>query len=233
MPQTSAKHYKTLPARLTRWVVAGLLCVCTAARADLYTYTDDAGVLHITDSPTDTRYALTLTEPKPAPATVTAATNANRVTAAYAPPVATASSAAQAAAWQPLIESAAARHNISAALVRAVIHTESSFNPRALSPAGARGLMQLMPATAQRYGVTNAFDPEQNVYAGVRYLAELMAMFKNDLTLALAAYNAGENAVVQHGNKVPPYRETQRETQAYVPKVLAFYRQYQARQVRI
>ena len=81
--------------------------------------------------------------------------------------------------------------------------------------------MQLMPATAQRYGVTDAFDPEQNVQAGVRYLAELMALF-NNLTLALAAYNAGENAVVRHGHKIPPYRETQ----YYVPKVLEAYRRY-------
>jgi soluble lytic murein transglycosylase-like protein len=93
-------------------------------------------------------------------------------------------------------------------LVRAVMQVESAFNPRARSPKGALGLMQLMPATARQYGVVNAFDPEQNVRAGVRYLRALLDRYDNDETLALAAYNAGPNAVDRHGQAVPPYRET-------------------------
>jgi soluble lytic murein transglycosylase-like protein len=93
-------------------------------------------------------------------------------------------------------------------LVRAVMQVESAFNPRARSPKGALGLMQLMPATARQYGVVNAFDPDQNVRGGVSYLRALLDRYDNDETLALAAYNAGPNAVDRHGQAVPPYRET-------------------------
>src|SRR5262245_35100595 len=93
-------------------------------------------------------------------------------------------------------------------LVRAVMQVESAFNPRARSPKGALGLMQLMPATARQYGVVNAFDPDENVRAGVQYLRALLDRYDNDETLALAAYNAGPNAVDRHGQAVPPYRET-------------------------
>ena len=220
----------------TQSVIALTLLICFAAvsaRADVYEFTDELGVLHLSDVPRDARYRLTLVEPQPTPATPAPVVNATSAPAAAAVPSGTASTAAAytayATVWHPLIERAAARHNVAAALVRAVIQAESNFNPRAVSPKGAQGLMQLMPATAQRYGVTDAFDPEQNVHAGVRYLAELIALFRNDLTLALAAYNAGENAVMQYGNKVPPYRETE----AYVPRVLEFYRRFQARNLRI
>ena len=220
----------------TQSVIALTLLICfaaLAARADVYEFTDERGVLHLSDVPRDARYRLALVEPQSTPATPAPVVNATSAPVAVAVPLGTASSAAantaNAAVWHPLIERAASRHNVAAALVRAVIQAESNFNPRAVSPKGAQGLMQLMPATAQRYGVTDAFDPEQNVHAGVRYLAELIALFRNDLTLALAAYNAGENAVVQYGNKVPPYRETQ----TYVPRVLEFYRRFQAGNLRI
>jgi soluble lytic murein transglycosylase-like protein len=93
--------------------------------------------------------------------------------------------------------------------VKAVIQIESAFNPAAVSPKGAMGLMQLMPATAQSFGVGNPFDPQQNVRAGVAYLRQLLDRYDNDETLALAAYNAGPAAVDRHGQTVPPYRETQ------------------------
>ena len=102
-----------------------------------------------------------------------------------------------------------------------MVTAESAYDPVAVSSAGAVGLMQLMPGTAERYGVRNRRDPRQNVLGGVRYLRDLLVQF-DDLTLALAAYNAGENAVIRYGNRIPPYPETQN----YVRKVLTFYRDY-------
>jgi soluble lytic murein transglycosylase-like protein len=107
------------------------------------------------------------------------------------------------------------------AIVRAIIHAESSFNPMALSHAGAQGLMQLMPATARRFGVTNSYDAGQNIRGGVQYLAWLLKRFNGNLTLAAAGYNAGEGAVDRHGG-VPPYQETQR----YVARVCVLADRY-------
>lgn len=107
--------------------------------------------------------------------------------------------------------------DVSPYLLHAVISVESAYDARAVSRKGAQGLMQLMPATAQRFGVTDPFDPHDNVRGGARYLKALLAQFNGDLQLSLAAYNAGESAVVRYGNRVPPYAETQK----YVPKVLA------------
>lgn len=122
------------------------------------------------------------------------------------------------------IRQAATLYQIPEELVRAVIKVESDFDPRAVSPANARGLMQLIPETAERMMVTDIFDPRQNVFGGVRYLRVLANLFNGDLALTIAAYNAGENAVIRHGG-IPPYEETQ----AYVAKVLAYYRQYRAK----
>jgi len=120
------------------------------------------------------------------------------------------------------IHSAARRAALDPALVHALIYVESRHNPAARSTKGAIGLMQLMPETALRYGVTRAVHaPDANLRAGTRYLSELMTMFDNRLDLALAAYNAGENAVRRHGMQIPPYRETR----DYVPAVLAKYRE--------
>jgi soluble lytic murein transglycosylase-like protein len=110
--------------------------------------------------------------------------------------------------FEDLILSHSREQGVRPELVRAVMQVESAFNPRARSPKGALGLMQLMPATARQYGVVNAFDPAQNVRAGVTYLRALLDRYGNDETLALAAYNAGPNAVDRHGQAVPPYRET-------------------------
>lgn len=112
------------------------------------------------------------------------------------------------------IKAAARDYGVDEAIVRAIIHAESSFNPMALSHAGAQGLMQLMPATARRFGVTDSYDASQNIRGGVQYLAWLLKRFNGDLTLAAAGYNAGEGAVDRHGG-VPPYQETQR----YVARV--------------
>jgi hypothetical protein len=123
-----------------------------------------------------------------------------------------------------LIKRAAVVYGIEEALLRALIRVESGFNPLARSKAGAIGLMQVMPATGRRYGVVHLEDAVQNVDAGSRYLKDLLQMFGGDRSLALAAYNAGEGAVIKHGYKIPPYRETQ----AYVPAVLAHYQTYLA-----
>lgn len=121
--------------------------------------------------------------------------------------------------WASLVETAAAAHRLDPALVAAVIRVESNWQPRALSPKGARGLMQLMPATARRLGVTKAFDPAQNVTGGVRYLSLLADRFgEHEVEKVLAAYNAGEGAVEEYEG-VPPYRETR----DYVRKVLALW----------
>jgi soluble lytic murein transglycosylase-like protein len=117
-------------------------------------------------------------------------------------------------AYDADIRAAAQRHGVEEAIVRAIIHAESSFNPNAVSHAGAQGLMQLMPATARRFGVTNSFDPTQNIGGGVQYLAWLLKRYNGDLTLAAAGYNAGEGAVDRHKG-VPPYNETRR----YVERV--------------
>jgi len=107
-----------------------------------------------------------------------------------------------------MIVSAANNHGIEPLLLYSVMCQESAFNGQAISPKGASGLMQLMPATAARFGVTNILDPQQNIYAGARYLRFLLDMFDGDVNLALAGYNAGENAVKKYGNAVPPYPET-------------------------
>ena len=112
-------------------------------------------------------------------------------------------------AYAAEVRAAALEFGVEEAVVRAIIHAESAFRPNAVSHAGAQGLMQLIPATASRFGVGDVFDPNQNIRGGVQYLAWLLKRFNNDLTLAAAGYNAGEGAVDRHGG-VPPYAETQR-----------------------
>lgn len=126
---------------------------------------------------------------------------------------------ARAPQLQALIDRTSQRHNISRDLVAAVAQTESNLNARAVSSKGARGAMQLMPATAARYGLTPAqsLDAERNIDAGVRHLKDLLARYRGNTVLALAAYNAGAGAVQRHGTRVPPYQETM----LYVPAVLA------------
>jgi soluble lytic murein transglycosylase-like protein len=123
--------------------------------------------------------------------------------------------------YDEYIRQAAALYQIPEELVRAVIRVESGFDPRALSRANACGLMQLMPATAERMMVTDIFDPRQNIFGGVRYLRVLANLFNGDLQLTLAGYNAGENAVIKHSG-IPPYAETR----DYVVKVLEHYQKY-------
>ncbi|QSX78320.1 lytic transglycosylase domain-containing protein [Agrilutibacter solisilvae] len=124
-------------------------------------------------------------------------------------------------AYRSEISAAATQFGVEEAIVRAIIHAESAYNPQARSRVGAQGLMQLMPATARRFGVTNAYDPAQNIRGGVQYLGWLLKRFKGDLSLAAAGYNAGEGAVDKYKG-VPPYSETQR----YVQRVAVLAERY-------
>ena len=121
--------------------------------------------------------------------------------------------------YDPVIEKIALNYGLDPALVQAVIKVESNFNPSAVSPKGAIGLMQLLPATARRFGVTDCYDPVENITGGIRYLKYLLMLFNGNLDLSLAAYNAGENVVLRLG-RIPPYRETQN----YVRKIKTLYR---------
>jgi soluble lytic murein transglycosylase-like protein len=190
-------------------VSAGLAPV--DARADIFSFTDERGVVHFTNIPgLDKRYKLIRRE---------AGSAVPRSGQAWMP------SEADIRRFSSIIDVAAKSHGVDPALVQAVITAESGFNPNAISRAGASGLMQLMPDTARRYGVQNIFDPVENIHGGVRYLRDLLAMFNGNLRLALAGYNAGENAVIRAGNNVPPYDETQK----YVPKVIHYYDRFRAR----
>ena len=124
--------------------------------------------------------------------------------------------------YSQLIERAAYQHGVDPWLLHAVIRAESAYNPSAISSKGAMGLMQLMPGTAARYGVTDPYNPEQNILGGARYLKDLLGMFGSDVRLAVAAYNAGEGNVQKYGYQVPPFEETR----GYVSKVLNYYGGY-------
>lgn len=154
---------------------------------------------------------------KIAPDEVPYTQDATAETKEAAVPVAAARGLARTTAFDPIIESAATKHAVDARIVKAVIQVESAFQPRARSPKGAMGLMQLMPQTARQYKARNPYDPASNIDAGTKYLKQLLDEF--DLPLALAAYNAGEGAVRRFGG-IPPYAETQ----AYVTKILGLLR---------
>ncbi len=178
------------------------------ARADFYKYVDADGVMHITNVPTSTKYKWMMREKK---------TYAVKTAAYYkAGPY-----SGNKNAYADIIEESAARYGIDASLVKAVVKAESDFRVDAVSAAGARGLMQLMPDTAATLGVKDIHDPEENIDGGTRHLRRLLNAFDWDLKLALAAYNAGEKAVEKYG-AVPPYEETR----DYVKRVLYYYRQY-------
>jgi len=171
------------------------------AHGDIYKYVDEKGTIHLTNIPTNPQvnYVLVYREKR----------------------VLFNIKAGDVAKYDQIINRTAEKYKVDPALVKAVIKTESNFNHRAVSPKGARGLMQLMPSTAYALQVPDSFQPDSNVEGGVKYLRYLIALFRNDLSLALAAYNAGENAVIKHRG-IPPYRETQN----YVQRVLSQYKQY-------
>lgn len=191
--------------KLSILIAALLTASAAAASPKIYTYVDSQGLRHYTDVPDNNRYRLLVLSP------LDRTESGDRYDAQLI---------AKASQYDSIIEAAAAGAAVESNLLRAVIVVESGFNSRAVSKRGAVGLMQLMPATAARFGISNPYDPRQNVHAGARYLKFLMERFGNDVQLALAAYNAGEEAVDRNGGQIPPFSETR----AYVPKVLKIYR---------
>lgn len=191
-----------------RIILVGWLLTTGSAWADVYEYVDEFGVTHYSDSPDDPRYFLVISEPTDLKKELATTPETPAIV------VTTKSQVVE------TIEKTAQRYQLDQELLHAVISVESAYQERALSPKGALGLMQLMPATAARYGVSDPFDHAQNVEAGAKYLRDLLKLFNNDVSLALAGYNAGEQAVIKYGNRIPPYRETLR----YVPKVMGIYK---------
>lgn len=209
-----------------------LMAVGTGAHAQIYGYVDEQGIAHFAAEKLDARYQLFFKDGqrfdtaqglgRPLPGKARASAGPSLVALFQNAPTYPKAEAA--------LRDAARRHAIDYELLQALVATESGFNARAISPKGAIGLMQLIPATAQRYGVRGdarrtleekLHDPQINIAAGSRYLRDLIAMFDGSLELALAAYNAGEGAVRRAGNRIPAYRETQN----YVKTVLEIYGQ--------
>lgn len=184
--------------------VIGALALCAVAGfsrpvdAQIYSWRDPSGVLTLSDRPQNAA-ARAIAVPVSAPQIALSAEQMSRWDPHY----------------EPLIQHHASQQGLRPELVRAVIQVESAFNPRAVSPKGAMGLMQLMPATARRFGVIDPFNPAENIRAGVSYLRQLLERYDQDEQLALAAYNAGPAAVDKYGSSIPPYKETQN----YVRKI--------------
>ena len=185
-----------------------LVVAAIPAYADIYKYVDDEGVIHFTDAPMDKRFKIFMRDLKK---DKQLRTNFRLAGCVRNP-----------AEFEPIINECALKYGVDRALVKAVIHAESGYNPSAVSPKGAQGLMQLMPKTAQGLKVANSLDPADNIQGGVRYLRFLLDTFKGDETLALAAYNSGLNRVAKYGG-IPPYPETRN----YVAKVLSYRKSYQ------
>lgn len=162
--------------------------------ADIYSFTDEQGVIHFTNVPTDPKFSLIFKE----------------TDIEYGP-----------VDYMSLISKMSKKYMVDDALIRAIIKVESDFNPTAVSKAGAKGLMQLMPETAKDLGVENVFNPEDNVEGGVKYLKSLISRFDDNLPLAIAAYHAGGGAVKKH-NDIPPFDSTQK----FVKRVLNYFERY-------
>ena len=191
-----------LPGQLLS--IASLVCSPGGA-TEIYKWVDSSGTVHLTDRPTHSGYQLIQLRNK-------------RVKMSQ---INFRDREANRKRFSGKIAEVAQRHEVPEALLHALITIESVYDPNAVSRAGAVGLMQLMPATARRYGVYNRHDPTANLSAGTRYLKDLLTRFDNDVELALAGYNAGEKAVEKYDNQIPPYQETQE----YVRKVLEVYSQ--------
>jgi hypothetical protein len=218
------KGIRTPLTCLVSAVFAVLSGVSAPCAADIWGYVDDQGVAHLSDHPVNERYLLFKKEaPRPQAEAFTPPP-----IFVPPPPVTHAMgsviqvSAALRAQFAPLIAKVAREHKLDASLLHAIVTVESGYNPQAKSPAGAIGLMQLIPDTASRFGVKDIWDPLDNLQGGARYLRYLLGLFNNNIDLVLAAYNAGEGAVMQAGNKIPNYAETK----AYVPSVLTQYQHY-------
>jgi len=196
------KSYRILffPA-LTAFLFILTVMAADPAYADIYKHVDSEGVLHLTNVPSDpnVKYVMIMREKR---VLFNARIDVDK--------------------YDGIISKAADKFKLDSALIKAIIKAESNFNHKAVSPVGAQGLMQLMPKTASALDVDDSFHPGKNIEGGARYLRYLLNVYKGDLNLALAAYNAGEKAVAKYHYTIPPYRETQN----YVKRVLSFYRSY-------
>lgn len=217
----SARRAKSVEAQAARAaLVAIVLALHGTAMAQIYVSADPnagSGVV-LSNFQSNATPLLLIEEPAGSPAAVPAATGSNRAGSVAQPETLRLPPAP--AELKKLIGEVAAEVQIAPELLHAVIAAESNYNSRARSPKGAIGLMQLLPATAQRFGASDPYVARQNVMAGASYLKWLMGLFQNDLELVLAAYNAGEQAVLRAGSRIPPYPETM----AYVPRVMAYLR---------
>ena len=194
-----------------------MLCLCAAflcalaapcpAKADIYRYVDEDDIVHFTDAPTDKRFKVFMRDLKK--------DKELRTKLKYA-------SSVNPAEFDQLIKTCSEKYGVNQCLVKAVIHAESGYNPNAVSSKGASGLMQLMPGTAKSLKVADRFNPKDNVEGGVKYLRFLLDTFKGDVSLAVAAYNAGLGKVAKYGG-IPPYNETR----TYVNRVLSYMKSYQ------
>ena len=193
---------RILESTFAAWLLAaalGLLFFPCATKADIYTFVDEKGVMHFSNVPNDSRFKLI---------------RSNRLSRTKSKKVAPRQ-------CTPHINRAARHYGVDPCLVKAVIKAESNFNCLAVSKKGARGLMQLMPATARDMRVANPFDPEDNIFGGTRYLRKMLDLFQGNVKLALAAYNAGPERVKALGD-IPPFPETMN----YVDRVLRHYKKY-------
>lgn len=199
------------------YIVAAILCLTAVlffapmtlrcADADIYRYVDEDDIVHFTDAPTDKRFKVFLRDLKK--------DKQLRTKLKYAASV-------NPAEFEQLIRTCSDKYGVSSSLIKAVIHAESGYNPNAVSSKGAGGLMQLMPATAKSLKVADRFNPKDNVEGGVKYLRFLLDTFNGDVSLAVAAYNAGLSRVAKYGG-IPPYNETR----TYVNRVLSYMKSYQ------
>ncbi|HXE96456.1 MAG TPA: transglycosylase SLT domain-containing protein [Dongiaceae bacterium] len=206
-----------MPSRLSSYVFSAVFCLTVAflsaltapryAAADIYRYVDEEDIVHFTDAPTDKRFKIFLRDLKK--------DKELRTKLKYA-------SSVNSAEFEQLIKTCSVKYGVNPCLVKAVIHAESGYDPNAVSSKGAGGLMQLMPATAKSLKVVDRFNPKDNVEGGVKYLRFLLDTFRGDVSLAVAAYNAGLSKVAKYGG-IPPYNETR----TYVSRVLSYMKSYQ------
>lgn len=187
------------------------LFVPCSVKADIYRYVDEEGIVHFTDAPTDTRFKVFMRDLKKDKELRTKLKIASTVNPAE---------------FEQLIKNCSQKYGVNINLVKAVIQAESGYNPNAVSKKGASGLMQLMPGTAKSLKVADRFNPKDNVEGGVKYLRFLLDTFRGDVSLAVAAYNAGLNKVAKYGG-IPPYNETRN----YVNRVLSYMKSYQESEI--
>jgi len=192
---------------ITSLLFFSLIFLAAPSSGGIYRYVDEKGVIHFTNCPRDSKFKLYIRESKE-----DVGEEVRDISIRYEK---------DSKHYDSLIYEFSQKYKVDFALIKAMIHAESGFNPYAVSRRGAKGLMQLMPETAFRLNVSNIFNPKENIEGGVRYFKYLLSLFNNDLRLSLAAYNAGENLVYEL-RSIPPYRETV----DYIQKVLNYYKSY-------